>query len=115
MSSNAARATLTGSASAAKATAPAKPWPMDLLRRPARTTTVMAIRAEESVWFDAAYIGSRAALGRLDPDVLSTVRRSDTGRTLADHLTAAGGDVDTLQRGRAFFDPTQVAAYVEAH
>jgi N-carbamoyl-L-amino-acid hydrolase len=84
-------------------------------KQPARTTTVMAIRAEESVWFDAAYIGSRAALGRLDPDVLSTVRRSDTGRTLADHLTAAGGDVDTLQRGRAFFDPTQVAAYVEAH
>jgi N-carbamoyl-L-amino-acid hydrolase len=44
-------------------------------KQPARTTTVMAIRAEESVWFDAAYIGSRAALGRLDPDTLSTARR----------------------------------------
>ena len=84
-------------------------------KQPECTTTVMAIRAEESVWFDAAYIGSRAALGRLDPEVLNTVRRSDTRRTLADHIEAAGGDVDTLQRGQAFLDPLRVGAYVEAH
>ena len=29
--------------------------------------TVMAIRAEESCWFPASYIGSRMALGRLPP------------------------------------------------
>src|SRR5580658_9654601 len=46
---------------------------------------VMGIRAEESVWFQVSYIGSRASLGTL-PDGALDVRRVDTGRTLADHV-----------------------------
>src|SRR5207245_4188881 len=33
--------------------------------RPRRDVTVMGIRAEESVWFEVSYIGSRSALGNL--------------------------------------------------
>jgi len=44
--------------------------------------TVMGIRAEESIWFQVSYIGSRGALGTL-PDGALDVRRIDTGRTLA--------------------------------
>ena len=42
---------------------------------------VMGIRAEESVWFQVSYIGSRGSLGTL-PDGALDVRRVDTGRTL---------------------------------
>jgi Peptidase family M28 len=65
-------------------------------KRPPRTVTVMAIRAEESVWFDAPYIGSRAALGRLEPALLDSVRRPDSGRTLGDHIAEWGGDLAAL-------------------
>src|SRR6201997_5133809 len=42
---------------------------------------VMAIRAEESAWFDVAYLGSAGAFGLLDPACLA-VPRSDNGLTL---------------------------------
>src|SRR6201998_3388732 len=43
--------------------------------------TVMAIRAEESAWFDIAYLGSAGAFGLLDPACLA-IRRSDNGQSL---------------------------------
>ncbi len=43
--------------------------------------TVMGIRAEESAWFDIAYLGSGGAFGLLDPACLS-ITRSDNGRSL---------------------------------
>lgn len=52
-------------------------------------------RAEESVWFPVSYIGSRAALGRLSAGELEA-RRSDSGRSLADHMRAEGGDPDAV-------------------
>ncbi|MCL4674928.1 MAG: hydantoinase/carbamoylase family amidase [Pararhodobacter sp.] len=81
----------------------------------ARNVTVMGIRAEESIWFPCSYIGSRAALGTLPHDALDTVRRSDTGRTLAEHIAAAGGDVEQLRSGRALLDPADIHAYIELH
>ncbi|MCP5367753.1 MAG: Zn-dependent hydrolase [Hyphomicrobiales bacterium] len=81
---------------------------------PAADLTVMGIRAEESVWFPASYIGSRAALGRLAPAELE-IRRSDTGRTLADHMAEAGCDPAALAAGQRYLDPASVAAYVEIH
>jgi len=36
--------------------------------------SVMAIRAEESAWFDIAYLGSGGAFGLLDPACLSIPR-----------------------------------------
>jgi N-carbamoyl-L-amino-acid hydrolase len=89
----------------------------DLLDRrevPPLNLTVMAIRAEESVWFPVSYLGSRAALGRLEPKSLE-ICRSDTGRSLAEHLLEAGFDPDFIRKGRAHLTPDRVAAYIEVH
>ena len=81
---------------------------------PSCDLTVMAIRAEESVWFQVSYIGSRGALGTL-PDGALDVRRRDTGRTLADHIRDCGGDPEALSAGKRFIDPATVRAYLEVH
>jgi N-carbamoyl-L-amino-acid hydrolase len=84
-------------------------------RVPARDITVMAIRAEESTWFNASYIGSRAALGLLAPEELDKVRRSDTGRTLGEHLAEAGFDPAAVRRRQAHLIPARIRAFVEVH
>lgn len=76
--------------------------------------TVMGIRAEESIWFQVSYIGSRSALGML-PDGALDVRRIDTGRTLTEHVAECGGDPDALRAGARFLDPARLAAYLELH
>ena len=76
--------------------------------------TVMGIRAEESIWFQVSYIGSRGALGML-PDGALDVCRIDTGRTLADHIAECGGDPSALCHGTRFLDPAQLQAYIELH
>ena len=76
---------------------------------------VMGIRAEESVWFQLSYIGSRGSLGTL-PDGALEVCRVDTGRTLAGHMRECGGDPDALRNGsRHFPDPAGIRAYLELH
>jgi N-carbamoyl-L-amino-acid hydrolase len=82
--------------------------------RPRRDVTVMGIRAEESVWFEVSYIGSRSALGVL-PDGALEARRIDTGRTLASHIAACGGDVDAIRQGRRELDPAAIRAFLEVH
>jgi N-carbamoyl-L-amino-acid hydrolase len=82
--------------------------------RPSCDITVMAIRAEESVWFQVSYIGSRGALGVL-PDGALDVRRVDTGRTLAEHIRDCGGDPDALAAGARHLDPARLRAYLELH
>lgn len=74
----------------------------------------MGVRAEESAWFQTSYIGSKAALGRLEPEALDA-RRVDTQRTLAEHMRELGGDPDTLVQGKAFLDPSMIEAYIELH
>jgi N-carbamoyl-L-amino-acid hydrolase len=81
---------------------------------PSSDITVMAIRAEESVWFQVSYIGSRASLGTLPPAALD-VCRVDTGRTLAEYIVACGGDAEALRAGRRHFDPARLRAYLELH
>ena len=80
----------------------------------ANDLTVMGIRAEESIWFQVSYIGSRGALGTL-PDGALDVRRIDTGRTLAEHIAECGGDPDALRAGARYLDPARIAAYLELH
>jgi N-carbamoyl-L-amino-acid hydrolase len=82
--------------------------------RPDRDVTVMGIRAEESIWFQVSYIGSRGALGTL-PDGALDVRRVDTGRTLREHIAACGGDPDAIARGHRHINPETVHAYLELH
>jgi N-carbamoyl-L-amino-acid hydrolase len=79
-----------------------------------RDLTVMGIRAEESIWFQVSYIGSRAALGALPHGALDA-RRIDTRRTLAEHIAECGGDPDALRAGARFLDPARIAAYLELH
>jgi len=81
---------------------------------PACDVTTIAIRAEESVWFEVSYIGSRSAFGVL-PDSALDARRRDTGRTLADHMKECGADIDAVRRGLASITAKDVAAWVEVH
>jgi N-carbamoyl-L-amino-acid hydrolase len=82
--------------------------------RPSCDVVVMGIRAEESIWFQVSYIGSRAALGTL-PDGALAVKRIDTGRTLAAHMRGCGGDPEALARGARHLDPARLRAYLELH
>jgi N-carbamoyl-L-amino-acid hydrolase len=75
---------------------------------------VMGIRAEESVWFQVSYIGSRGSLGML-PDGALEVRRVDTGRTLADHIAECGGNPEAVRARVRHFDPARIRAYLELH
>jgi beta-ureidopropionase / N-carbamoyl-L-amino-acid hydrolase len=81
---------------------------------PACDVTTMAIRAEESVWFEVSYIGSRSAFGVL-PDGALEAKRTDTGRPLAEHMAECGADVDAVRRRVASLDPKDIAAWVEVH
>ncbi|CDX51666.1 Amidase, hydantoinase/carbamoylase family protein [Mesorhizobium plurifarium] len=79
-----------------------------------RDLIVLATRAEEAVWFPLSYPGSQAALGLLDPQALEA-RRSDSGRTLADHMREEGFDPDAVRRGVPGIDAERIAAFVEVH
>ncbi|RDJ25528.1 Zn-dependent hydrolase [Bosea caraganae] len=76
--------------------------------------TTMAVRAEESVWFQVSYIGSRSALGTL-PEGALEARRIDDGRVLADSIAACGGDPDAIRRGERHLDPAAIRAFLEVH
>lgn len=79
-----------------------------------RDLIVLATRAEEAVWFPLSYPGSQAALGLLEPAALEA-QRSDSGRTLADHMLDEGFDPDAVRRGVAGIDAGRIAAFVEVH
>jgi N-carbamoyl-L-amino-acid hydrolase len=81
---------------------------------PACDVTIMAIRAEESIWFEVSYIGSRGALGTL-PDGALDVCRRDTNRTLAEHILDCGGDPAALRAKARHLDPASLSAYLEVH
>ena len=83
--------------------------------RPPQDVTVMGIRAEESMWFSASYIGSRAALGLLSPEEISSVRRTDSGRTIAEHMKECGLDPDAVTNEPPYLHPDSLAAYYEVH
>jgi beta-ureidopropionase / N-carbamoyl-L-amino-acid hydrolase len=76
--------------------------------------TVMAIRAEESAWFDIAYLGSGGAFGLLDPACLS-IPRSDTGQSLEATLQQQGFDPQPIRERRRLLDPSRIRAYLELH
>ena len=82
---------------------------------PPRDVTVMAIRAEESAWFNASYIGSRAAFGRLTPQELDTVQRSTDDLILSSTIDAAGGRSEALRRGQSHLTPAEIGFFVEPH
>src|SRR5262245_2887052 len=76
--------------------------------------TTVAIRAEESVWFQVSYIGSRSAFGMLPAGALEA-KRVDTGRSLAEHMADCGASVAAVRRGDASLDAGSIKAFVELH
>jgi len=82
--------------------------------QPGCDITALAIRAEESVWFQVSYIGSRAAFGVL-PEGALEARRVDTGRTLAEHMADCGADIDAVRKGVASLDAKSIKGFVELH
>jgi N-carbamoyl-L-amino-acid hydrolase len=76
--------------------------------------SVMAIRAEESAWFDIAYVGSGGAFGLLDPECLG-VPRSDNGQSLEVTLQRLGFDPQPIRERRRLLDPSRIRAYLELH
>jgi N-carbamoyl-L-amino-acid hydrolase len=82
--------------------------------RPHCDVAVIGIRAEESVWFQISYIGSRSALGTL-PDGALDACRVDTGRSLAAHMAECGGDPDAIRRRVRSLDPGGIRAFIEVH
>ena len=88
----------------------------DIGWQPGRDVTALATRAEESVWFGIPFIGTRLALGSLSHDHLDSLRRSDTGRTLAEHMAALGLDADALRSEAATrLSPANACAFLELH
>ncbi|MDX2157538.1 MAG: M20/M25/M40 family metallo-hydrolase [Hyphomicrobiaceae bacterium] len=81
---------------------------------PAMDVTTMAIRAEESVWFEVSYIGSRAAFGVL-PDGALEARRTDTRRTLAEHMAECGANIEAVRRREPSLRAQDIRAWVEIH
>jgi len=81
---------------------------------PACDVSVMAIRGEESAWFDIAYIGSHGAFGLLDPACLD-IGRSDSGQTLEAALRQGGFDPQPIRARRPLIEPRSVRAYLELH
>jgi N-carbamoyl-L-amino-acid hydrolase len=74
----------------------------------------MAIRAEESAWFDIAYLGSAGAFGLLDPACLA-ITRSDNGQSLETTLAARGFDPRPIRDRRRLLEPARIRAYLELH
>lgn len=75
----------------------------------------VCLRAEESCWFPHSYIGSKTALGLLEPATLDDVVRSDSGRSLRDHMSGEGFDPDAVAGGAARIPQDRCVAYLEAH
>jgi len=86
-----------------------------LNRKPQRDLTVMAIRAEEIVWFPCHYAGSRMAFGLLEPREFDEIRRSDTGRSIAEHIDELGFDSTALKAGKVFLKHEEIRCYIEVH
>ncbi len=83
---------------------------------PGRDITTMGIRGEESVWYGIAYVGSRLAVGTLPFEQLDRLRRSDTGRTLAEHMAEVGVDPDALRASKTpEISSADTQAFFELH
>lgn len=87
--------------------------------RPLRDITVMGVRAEEvSSWFGGSHnghIGSRAALGQLDPAELDSAINARTGITLAQQMQAAGFPPAALASAPPHLQAARYRGFLELH
>ena len=91
----------------------------DLGLKPRHDISAMAIRAEEcSSWFTGrhgGHLGSRAALGLLDPVELETAKHAATGATLAHSIDVAGFDSASVRTGPPPLSKSNVRGFIELH
>jgi N-carbamoyl-L-amino-acid hydrolase len=81
---------------------------------PVCDVSVMAIRCEEAAWFDCTYVGSYAAFGEVPLDELK-VLHAESGRSLGEHMLAAGCNLDALTAGETYLDSGRIRAFIEPH
>jgi len=84
-----------------------------LHQTPPQNIKVLALRGEESPWFDTACLGSRALFGELAGDLSRTHR--NTGRSLREHLESVGAAIELIAAGRRLLCTAEVAGYYELH
>ena len=75
---------------------------------------VLGFRGEESPWFGTAYLGSKLFTGQLSVSDTDAMRRSDTGRTLTEHLDEIGVARSQID-GKPAVGLARVRAYLELH
>ncbi|WP_084147004.1 Zn-dependent hydrolase [Maridesulfovibrio zosterae] len=75
---------------------------------------VIALRGEESAWFGACYLGSKALLGKLDESEQQLVQRDD-GRTLKEHMKDCGAQVERIGANEVLIDTSKIKAFFELH
>jgi N-carbamoyl-L-amino-acid hydrolase len=81
---------------------------------PACDISVMAIRCEESAWFECTYVGSYAAFGEVPLEELK-VPHSESGRSLGEQMREAGCNVDALTAGEAYLESAKIRTFIEPH
>lgn len=83
-------------------------------QRFAQPVKVIAMRGEESDWFGPCYIASKCLTGQLDAAELACKHKED-GRSLGEHMTSMGVDIDTVRNGKPLMDVSALLGYVELH
>ena len=81
---------------------------------PPRTIRLYGFRGEESAWFGACYIGSRALFGELTAEDLKS-RHRESGDTLESYMAKAGAEVAAIAMGRKLVRSEDIAAFLELH
>jgi N-carbamoyl-L-amino-acid hydrolase len=81
---------------------------------PPRTITLICFRGEESAWFNAGCLGSRALLGDLTKSDLDLIHQ-ETGHSLRQHLKDLNAAVDSIAAQRPLIDVGKIGAYYELH
>jgi len=88
-------------------------------RQPRRDIVLAAFRAEEaSSWYRGdfqSHVGSRAALGMLDPAQLHRARHLRDGRSLYDCMVSAGARPEEIRLGHRAIDPSRCHGFLELH
>lgn len=82
--------------------------------KPIKNVVTMGVRAEESVWFQVSYIGSRSALGLLTSNAFEA-KRIDTGRSLASHMFDCGADPERIKNDPPYLTKSNVEVFLEVH
>ena len=83
--------------------------------KPKYSISVMGIRGEESCWFPYSYIGSKIAIGKFDKKLLSSLKRSDTKKSLSYHINKSGFNAKKVSKKQIKFDIENFKFFIEPH